>query len=173
MSIAAGSSTANQGGKRGADWGAGPVGNGFAIESGANLAPVWSYVKSKGLFGGVQVNGQILIERNDENACVLFATLASDRADFSFADDLTASWSLLPRSLTAKSDLPTGAKACTRRFALPKVLSFSPLRPRLANLVHSPQAKTTAPPSSPSAPLPPTRPSPPAVSLPKNSIPTT
>lgn len=36
---------------------------------------MWAYVKSKGLFAGVQVNGQILIERNDENAYVLSHSL--------------------------------------------------------------------------------------------------
>lgn len=44
---------------------AGPYGNGFMLESGVEASPVWSYVKSKGLYGGVQIDGNILIERND------------------------------------------------------------------------------------------------------------
>ena len=30
-------------------------------------SPVWSYSKSKGAYAGLQLDGQILIERNDEN----------------------------------------------------------------------------------------------------------
>ncbi|KAH8930002.1 DUF500-domain-containing protein [Atractiella rhizophila] len=47
---------------------AGPVGQGAMLESGIERSPVWSYVKSKGLYGGVQMDGNIMIERNDENA---------------------------------------------------------------------------------------------------------
>ncbi|GAA5835324.1 hypothetical protein JCM11251_006680 [Rhodosporidiobolus azoricus] len=47
---------------------AGPVGNGMQIETTHTLSPVWSYTKSKGLYGGVQLDGSVLIERNDENA---------------------------------------------------------------------------------------------------------
>ncbi|GAA6036648.1 hypothetical protein JCM8097_001271 [Rhodosporidiobolus ruineniae] len=47
---------------------AGPVGNGFQIETAHTLSPVWSYTKSKGLYGGVQLDGTVLIERNAENA---------------------------------------------------------------------------------------------------------
>ncbi|KAK4702814.1 SH3 domain-containing YSC84-like protein 1, partial [Phenoliferia sp. Uapishka_3] len=46
---------------------AGPVGNGVMLETGVELSPVWSYVKSKGLYGGVQIDGNVMIERNDEN----------------------------------------------------------------------------------------------------------
>lgn len=46
---------------------AGPVGNGFMLESSIDTTPIWSYVKSKGLWGGASVVGSILIERNDEN----------------------------------------------------------------------------------------------------------
>ncbi|KZT57424.1 DUF500-domain-containing protein [Calocera cornea HHB12733] len=47
---------------------AGPVGNGVMLEAGKELSPVWSYTKSKGLYGGLQVDGNIMIERTDENA---------------------------------------------------------------------------------------------------------
>ncbi|GAA5865464.1 hypothetical protein JCM8547_001253 [Rhodosporidiobolus lusitaniae] len=47
---------------------AGPVGNGMAIETSHAISPCWSYVKSKGLFAGVSLEGTVLIERNDENA---------------------------------------------------------------------------------------------------------
>jgi lipid-binding SYLF domain-containing protein len=49
---------------------AGPVGAGGIIESELlkNRKPVWSYMKSRGLYGGLQFDGTIIIERNDENA---------------------------------------------------------------------------------------------------------
>lgn len=47
---------------------AGPLGAGGMVDTGIELAPVLSYVKSKGLYGGVQLDGNIIIERNDENA---------------------------------------------------------------------------------------------------------
>ncbi|KAH1506715.1 hypothetical protein KXX06_008835 [Aspergillus fumigatus] len=31
------------------------------------MAPIWSYVKSRGFYAGAQIDGTILIERNDEN----------------------------------------------------------------------------------------------------------
>jgi lipid-binding SYLF domain-containing protein len=45
---------------------AGPVGDGRQIE--ADRAMSWSYTKSKGFFAGVQLDGTVIIERNDENA---------------------------------------------------------------------------------------------------------
>ena len=30
-------------------------------------APIWTYLKSRGFYAGVQVDGTIIIERNDEN----------------------------------------------------------------------------------------------------------
>jgi lipid-binding SYLF domain-containing protein len=49
---------------------AGPVGAGGIVESEVlkNRKPVWSYMKSRGLYGGLQIDGTIIIERNDENA---------------------------------------------------------------------------------------------------------
>jgi len=49
---------------------AGPVGAGGIVESEVlkNRKPVWSYMKSRGLYGGLQFDGTIIIERNDENA---------------------------------------------------------------------------------------------------------
>lgn len=45
----------------------GPVGNGMQLETAAQLSAVWSYTKSKGLYGGVQLDGTILSERSEEN----------------------------------------------------------------------------------------------------------
>ena len=42
---------------------AGPVGSGFMLEMGIEASPVWSYVKSKGIYGGLQMDGNIVIER--------------------------------------------------------------------------------------------------------------
>ncbi|KUJ08186.1 DUF500-domain-containing protein [Mollisia scopiformis] len=49
---------------------AGPVGVGGILESEVikDKKPIWSYVKSRGLYGGLQVDGTIIVERNDENA---------------------------------------------------------------------------------------------------------
>lgn len=49
---------------------AGPLGAGGIIESEVtkDRKPVWSYVKSRGLYGGLQIDGTIIVERNDENA---------------------------------------------------------------------------------------------------------
>ncbi|KKK14304.1 DUF500 and UBA/TS-N domain protein [Aspergillus rambellii] len=48
---------------------AGPVGMGGVVESEVHKrqAPIWSYVKSRGFYAGAQIDGTILIERNDEN----------------------------------------------------------------------------------------------------------
>jgi lipid-binding SYLF domain-containing protein len=48
---------------------AGPVGIGGLLESQVNKtpSPVWSYVKSRGLYGGIGVDGNVVIERTDEN----------------------------------------------------------------------------------------------------------
>jgi len=50
--------------------GAGPIGAGGVVESEVmkDRKPWWSYMKSRGLYGGVQLDGTIIIERNDENA---------------------------------------------------------------------------------------------------------
>ena len=49
---------------------AGPLGIGGNVESELlkNRKPVWTYMKSRGLYGGIQFDGTIVIERNDENA---------------------------------------------------------------------------------------------------------
>ncbi|TVY81336.1 SH3 domain-containing-like protein [Lachnellula suecica] len=49
---------------------AGPVGTGGILESELlkNRKPVFSYMKSRGLYAGIQADGTIIIERNDENA---------------------------------------------------------------------------------------------------------
>lgn len=48
---------------------AGPVGIGGTIDTQINKmpSPVWSYVKSRGLYGGIGVDGNVVIERTDEN----------------------------------------------------------------------------------------------------------
>jgi lipid-binding SYLF domain-containing protein len=48
---------------------AGPVGLGGVLETEVHKrqAPVWTYLKSRGLYAGVQVDGTIVIERTDEN----------------------------------------------------------------------------------------------------------
>ncbi|OJJ96823.1 hypothetical protein ASPACDRAFT_54208 [Aspergillus aculeatus ATCC 16872] len=48
---------------------AGPVGMGGVLESEVHKrqAPIWTYMKSRGLYAGVQVDGTIIIERSDEN----------------------------------------------------------------------------------------------------------
>jgi lipid-binding SYLF domain-containing protein len=48
---------------------AGPVGLGGAIETELHKrqAPVWTYLKSRGFYAGVQIDGTIVIERTDEN----------------------------------------------------------------------------------------------------------
>ncbi|KAM0125812.1 hypothetical protein ACHAP3_009568 [Botrytis cinerea] len=49
---------------------AGPVGSGAILESELlkSRKPLFSYMKSRGLYAGAQVDGTIIIERNDENA---------------------------------------------------------------------------------------------------------
>jgi len=49
---------------------AGPVGAGgiFDAEVTKDRKPVWTYMKSRGLYAGVQFDGTIIVERNDENA---------------------------------------------------------------------------------------------------------
>lgn len=49
---------------------AGPVGSGGVLESELlnSRKPLFSYMKSRGLYAGAQVDGTIIIERNDENA---------------------------------------------------------------------------------------------------------
>ncbi|KAG0155829.1 hypothetical protein PDIDSM_3002 [Penicillium digitatum] len=48
---------------------AGPVGIGGVLESEVHKrqAPIWTYMKSKGLYAGVAIDGTIMIERTDEN----------------------------------------------------------------------------------------------------------
>lgn len=48
---------------------AGPVGIGGVLETEIHKrqAPVWTYLKSRGFYAGVQVDGTVIIERTDEN----------------------------------------------------------------------------------------------------------
>jgi hypothetical protein len=47
----------------------GPLGAGGAVDSEvfSRRAPVWSYVKSRGLYVGVQIDGTVIAERKGEN----------------------------------------------------------------------------------------------------------
>ena len=47
---------------------AGPVGNGAILDSGVEASPCLSYIKSKGLYFGLQLDGTIILTRTDENA---------------------------------------------------------------------------------------------------------
>ncbi|KAJ3381857.1 hypothetical protein HDU84_004776 [Entophlyctis sp. JEL0112] len=51
---------------------AGPVGAGSSVETAitrkAELAPVWTYMKSRGFYAGLQVDGTVIVARGDENA---------------------------------------------------------------------------------------------------------
>jgi lipid-binding SYLF domain-containing protein len=40
-----------------------------------NLAPIFSYSKTKGLFAGVSLEGSVLIERKDANGTLLLFTV--------------------------------------------------------------------------------------------------
>lgn len=48
---------------------AGPVGIGGVLETEIHKrqAPVWNYLKSRGLYVGVQIDGTVIVERTDEN----------------------------------------------------------------------------------------------------------
>ena len=48
---------------------AGPVGVGGVLESEVHKrqAPIWTYMKSRGFYAGVQIDGTVVIERTDEN----------------------------------------------------------------------------------------------------------
>lgn len=48
---------------------AGPVGVGGILESEVHRrqTPIWNYMKSRGLYGGIQIDGTVIIERTDEN----------------------------------------------------------------------------------------------------------
>lgn len=49
---------------------AGPYGAGASVEAGMETAPIWSYVRSRGMYAGVEVVGQVFVERFDENAAM-------------------------------------------------------------------------------------------------------
>ncbi|CEH12489.1 Uncharacterized conserved protein [Ceraceosorus bombacis] len=46
---------------------AGPVGAGTSLEGGMERAPIYSYVRSRGMYAGVEMMGQVFIDRFDEN----------------------------------------------------------------------------------------------------------
>ena len=46
---------------------AGPLGSGGALDMGfKDKSPAWVYTKSKGFYAGIQLDGTVVIERNDE-----------------------------------------------------------------------------------------------------------
>lgn len=47
---------------------AGPVGNGAVLDAGTDGKPVWSYTKSKGVYLGIQLDGTVILKRDDANA---------------------------------------------------------------------------------------------------------
>lgn len=47
---------------------AGPVGQGAMLDAGMEASPSFSYIKSKGLYFGLQLDGTIILTRSDENA---------------------------------------------------------------------------------------------------------
>ncbi|KAL7418635.1 hypothetical protein Q5752_007093 [Cryptotrichosporon argae] len=49
---------------------AGPYGAGAAVEAGIEKAPVFSYVRSRGFYAGVEIVGQVFVERFEENAAM-------------------------------------------------------------------------------------------------------
>jgi lipid-binding SYLF domain-containing protein len=49
---------------------AGPYGIGIAVESGIEKAPLLSYIRSRGAYAGVEMVGQVFLERFDENAAM-------------------------------------------------------------------------------------------------------
>jgi lipid-binding SYLF domain-containing protein len=46
---------------------AGPYGSGAAVELGIDRSPVLSYVRSRGLYAGVELVAQVFITRTEEN----------------------------------------------------------------------------------------------------------
>lgn len=51
---------------------AGPYGAGAAVESGVDRSPVLSYIRSRGMFMGVEAVAQIFVTRTEENETVYF-----------------------------------------------------------------------------------------------------
>lgn len=116
---------------------AGPVGLGGVLDSELHKrqAPVWTYLKSRGFYAGVQVDGTIVIERNDENETfyrekIGVADILAGKARYppkekykmlmdtvhaAQGDDVDET--LLPESGTAPGDQEIEGKNCHRRFA--------------------------------------------------------
>ncbi|SPO34746.1 related to YSC84 - protein involved in the organization of the actin cytoskeleton [Pseudozyma flocculosa] len=46
---------------------AGPVGDGAMVETGVDRSASWSYIKSKGFYAGVQLDGTVVLKRDDAN----------------------------------------------------------------------------------------------------------
>ncbi|EJU01879.1 DUF500-domain-containing protein [Dacryopinax primogenitus] len=112
---------------------AGPVGNGVMLEAGKELSPVWSYTKSKGLYGGLQVDGNIMIERTDENARSYHKPGVKAR-DILAGDVYAPAWcaplhqTILAASghQTAIDQIPTGPSASEIEYSPPRRLEREP-----------------------------------------------
>ncbi len=46
---------------------AGPYGAGAALEAGIEKSPVFSYIRSRGMYAGVEIVGQVFVSRYMEN----------------------------------------------------------------------------------------------------------
>ncbi|KAK4210052.1 hypothetical protein QBC37DRAFT_429370 [Rhypophila decipiens] len=60
---------------------AGPIGLGTSVEAavGADTKPVWSYMKSRGFYAGLQADGTVVIARPDANAAFYGARLTPEQ----------------------------------------------------------------------------------------------
>lgn len=51
---------------------AGPYGAGAAVETGVDRSPVLSYIRSRGMFVGVEAVAQLFVTRTEENEAVYY-----------------------------------------------------------------------------------------------------
>lgn len=65
---------------------AGPYGSGASIETGMDRTPVLSYVRSRGLYAGIEILANAFICRFDEVSSVIPSTLKASSTDCSNAD---------------------------------------------------------------------------------------
>lgn len=76
---------------------AGPVGAGASMEAGVDRAPIYSYVRSRGMYAGVEMMGQAFLSRFDENErCACARARESERVRCTAED---SSWLRLPSQI--------------------------------------------------------------------------